>query len=67
MSGISFAAAQRHAAGLCRCRDHVEETAAGASGGLASSVKPFALPGTHRVYERDRPFTIEHIALDLAL
>jgi aminopeptidase N len=25
------------------------------------------LPGTSRVYERDRPFAIEHIALDLAL
>ncbi len=29
--------------------------------------RPFALPGTSRVYERDRPFAIEHIALDLVL
>ncbi|MEO7329342.1 MAG: M1 family aminopeptidase [Minicystis sp.] len=29
--------------------------------------RPFALAGTKRVYERARPFTIRHIALDLAL
>lgn len=29
--------------------------------------RPFALPGTSRVYERDRPYLIEHIALDLSL
>jgi aminopeptidase N len=29
--------------------------------------RPFALAGTKRVYERGRPFTIQHIALDLAL
>ncbi|MGK4001060.1 M1 family aminopeptidase [Sorangium sp. So ce1036] len=33
--------------------------------GLAS--RPFTLTGTKRVYERSRPFTIRHIALDLAL
>ena len=29
--------------------------------------RPFTLAGTKRVYERPRPFTIQHIALDLAL
>jgi aminopeptidase N len=29
--------------------------------------RPFTLAGTKRVYERPRPFTIEHIALDLVL
>jgi aminopeptidase N len=65
MSG-SFAAALRHAAGLCRCRDQHEST--GAHGGaVASSGRPFPFQGTKRVYERDRPFVLEHIALDLAL
>jgi len=63
MSG-SFAAALRHAAGLCRCRDQHESTGSHA---VASSGRPFPFAGTKRVYERDRPFAIEHIALDLAL
>ena len=29
--------------------------------------RAFVLPGTPRQYERDRPFTVHHIALDLAL
>lgn len=29
--------------------------------------RPFTLAGTKRVYERPRPFTIQHVALDLAL
>ena len=29
--------------------------------------RPFTLAGTKRVYERPRPFTIQHIALDLTL
>src|SRR6188474_1023432 len=29
--------------------------------------RPFTLAGTKRVYERPRPFTIRHIALDLEL
>jgi aminopeptidase N len=65
MSGSTFAASLRHASGLCRCRSHGEaraESALGAGGG-----RPFALPGTTRKYERDVPFAIEHIALDLAL
>lgn len=61
---MSFASEQRHAAGLCRCRDQAAVSSSGAS---AAAVRPFALPGTTRVYERDRPFAIEHIALDLAL
>jgi aminopeptidase N len=75
MSGESFAAALRHAGGLCRCRDRHEGRAtehlaaeAGEGGAVSSaSGKPFAFPGTQRVYERDRPFEIEHLAIDLAL
>ncbi|RYE89271.1 MAG: M1 family peptidase, partial [Myxococcales bacterium] len=33
----------------------------------AMAGKPFVLPGTTRKYERSRPFSIEHIALDLTL
>lgn len=68
MSG-SFAAALRHAAGLCRCRDQHASTASGAERGAesAASGRPFAFASTRRVYERDRPFAIEHIALDVAL
>jgi aminopeptidase N len=33
----------------------------------AASPKPFVLAGTRRVYERARPFGIQHIALDLTL
>ncbi len=33
----------------------------------ASSPGPFALPGTRRVYERARPFTVTHLALDWTL
>ena len=33
----------------------------------SSGARPFALAGTQRVYERPRPFTIRHIALDLTL
>src|SRR6185369_16146900 len=29
--------------------------------------RPFTLAGTKRIYERPRPFTIRHIALDLTL
>ena len=32
-----------------------------------ASARPFVLPGTKRQYERDRPFAIRHIALDLVL
>jgi len=59
---MSFASEQRHAAGLCRCRDQAVVTEA-----AAFASRPFSLPGTTRVYERDRPFAIEHIALDLEL
>ncbi|APR83269.1 Aminopeptidase [Minicystis rosea] len=33
----------------------------------AGAARPFTLAGTKRVYERARPFTIAHIALDLTL
>jgi aminopeptidase N len=33
----------------------------------SAAARPFALAGTKRVYERPRPFAIDHIALDLAL
>jgi aminopeptidase N len=34
---------------------------------MALAARPFPFPGTTRKYERNRPFTIKHIALDLAL
>ena len=34
---------------------------------LGAAAKPFTLAGTKRVYERPRPFTIQHIALDVDL
>jgi aminopeptidase N len=33
----------------------------------AAAARPFALAGVPRVYERSRPFRVDHIALDLAL
>ena len=33
----------------------------------ASAGRPFALPSSTRHFERDRPFAIEHLALDIAL
>ena len=33
----------------------------------AEGASPFVLEGTRRVYERPRPFRVEHIALDLDL
>ncbi|GAC1537405.1 MAG: M1 family aminopeptidase [Polyangiales bacterium] len=74
MSGSSFAASLRHAAGLCRCRDQVLAVAAEAhagahaeAGGAPPTGRPFPFPTTTRKYERDLPFRIEHIALDLEL
>jgi aminopeptidase N len=78
---MSFAASLRHSAGSCRCRseqhglDRSVSFAHGAHGahqahaehGGHAAPPPFAFPGTKRVYERDRPFRIEHIALDLTL
>ncbi|MCC6553143.1 MAG: HEAT repeat domain-containing protein [Polyangiaceae bacterium] len=37
------------------------------SSAFTGASRPFALAGTRRVYERSRPFTVRHIALDLAL
>jgi aminopeptidase N len=45
----------------CACGSSLSSYQAGAP------ARPFALAGTKRVYERPRPFTIRHIALDLAL
>src|SRR5215471_15457310 len=33
----------------------------------AASARPFALPSSARHFERDRPFAIDHIALDVTL
>src|SRR5579862_1940496 len=33
----------------------------------ASAARPFALPSSTRHFERDRPFAIDHLALDLTL
>jgi aminopeptidase N len=50
-------------AGLGGCgHEGHEHVASGAAGG-----RPFAFASSPRHYERPRPFTIEHIALDLAL
>lgn len=46
-------------------RVHLRCGCAGARAALAP--RPFSFPGTTRKYERDRPFSIQHIALDLAL
>jgi aminopeptidase N len=45
----------------CACGSSLSSYAEGAG------ARPFALAGTKRVYERARPFTIHHIALDLTL
>jgi aminopeptidase N len=48
-----------------RCGHHHEgawESSSGAAGG-----RPFAFAHSPRHFERDRPFTIEHLALDLTL
>ena len=73
MSGSSFAASLRHAAGVCRCR-HLDDgqqahdaSSGGAESGAPAANRTFAFPTTTRKYERSRPFRIDHIALDLAL
>ncbi|AUX48383.1 aminopeptidase [Sorangium cellulosum] len=45
----------------CACGSALSSSEFGAAS------RPFTLAGTKRVYERARPFTIRHIALDLAL
>ncbi len=67
MSGSTFAASLRHAAGLCCGRESRESEGEGLAHAPAAAARPFPLAGTTRVYERDRPFRIDHIALDLAL
>ncbi len=39
----------------------------GSSSYAAASARPFALPGSAHHFERDRPFAIEHLALDVVL
>ena len=69
---MSFAASLRHNAGQCLCRseqsaiDRIVAVGHAAQAGRAAP-PPFTFPGTKRVYERDRPFRIEHLALDLTL
>ena len=45
-------------------RDHSHEHAHGEQ---RAAGRPFAFPSSPRHFERDRPFTIEHLALDLTL
>jgi aminopeptidase N len=40
---------------------------ASAEHGASASGRPFILPGSARHFERDRPFAIEHIVIDVAL
>jgi aminopeptidase N len=48
-------------------RHHARCACGSSLSSYASAPRPFVLSGTKRVYERPRPFTIRHIALDLAL
>src|SRR5687767_5583368 len=48
-----------------RCGHHHE--GAWESGGATAASRPFAFAHSPRHFERDRPFTIEHLALDLTL
>lgn len=48
-------------------RHHARCGCGSALSSTRAAPRPFTLAGTKRVYERPRPFTIQHIALDLAL
>ena len=50
----------------CACGSALSSTTSFSTSAGGSS-RPFTLAGTRRVYERARPFTVRHIALDLAL
>src|SRR5689334_8568893 len=52
-----------------RCGHHHEGHAegGGVAGGAAGGGRPFAFAHSPRHFERDRPFAIEHLALDLTL
>jgi aminopeptidase N len=50
----------------CCGRAHASEHEHGAEGGGRAG-RPFAFASSPRHFERDRPFTIEHLALDLEL
>jgi len=47
----------------CACGSSMSSSSAESSAGY----RPFALSGTKRVYERARPFQIQHIAIELTL
>ncbi|MFO0591710.1 MAG: M1 family aminopeptidase [Polyangiaceae bacterium] len=49
----------------CACGSTLSRYQAGAA--AAAATKPFTLAGTKRVYERDRPFSINHIALEIEI
>jgi aminopeptidase N len=48
-------------------RLHARCGAAGCHESASSGARPFAFPHSPRHFERDRPFRVEHLALDLAL
>ena len=62
MSSLSFAASMRHSVAVCHCH-HVQ----GEQAILPAARRSFPFSTTTRKYERDRPFAIEHITLDLTL
>lgn len=61
----SFSGGEGESAGDGLDHDQHEHRSAGDA--PRSTAKRFALPGTKRAYERDRPFVITHISLDLRL
>ena len=66
----SIASACRLTSGLCRHRHEIEEAegeehVTHLDAAPRAAGRRFALPGSRRHYERDRPFLIRHIALEL--
>ena len=57
----------RHDHACCGRAHGVGHEQAHEGGGAGSAGRPFAFASSPRHFERDRPFAIEHIALDLAL
>ncbi|HRG95026.1 MAG TPA: M1 family aminopeptidase [Polyangiaceae bacterium] len=51
----------------CRCRSAEVEHAEHASQAEHALGRPFAFPTSPRNFERDRPFVVEHLALELGL
>src|SRR5580698_5741091 len=54
----------RCGASACHHERHHE---LGNAAAAAAGARPFAFPHSPRNFERDRPFQVEHLALDLAL